>query len=178
MKTFVSYLLLCLTSFGLAQNSEEYFVASANSYLQNQTGEALEFIEQGLEEFPDDKKLQELKKKIEEQEQNESEQGENNQGEERDEDGEENPEDNDSMQKSGDPDGRNQGESGTGSSDEDPMNAPGNEDSDNVQDQGKRLLNQRYENILKALQNQEQEIQRRLLMGEAKRRMGRKQKDW
>lgn len=178
MKTFISYILLFLTALSFAQNAEDYFVASANSYLQNQNNEALDFIDQGLTEYPNDEKLQALKKKIEEQQQSESEEGENNQGEENDDSAEENPEDNDSMQQSGDPDGRNQGERGTGSSDEDPLNAPGNEDSDNVQDQGKRLLNQRYENILKALQNQEQEIQRRLLMGEAKSRLGRKQKDW
>lgn len=176
MKSLFSYILLFSVSFAFSQNAEDYFVTSANSYLQNQTQKALDLVEQGLEEFPEDRKLQELKKKIEEQQEGEGEGGENNQG--NDEQAKDNPEETDSPQESGDPDGRNQGEQGTGSSDENPLDAIGDEDSENVEDQGKRFRNQRHENLLKALKNQEQDIQRRLLMGEAKSRAGRKQKDW
>lgn len=176
-----SLIISCILLFSLpvlGQNVADYFVPSANHYLQNQNKEALEVVKEGLEKLPNNKKLLELKKKIEEQQEKNKEQGDTKEGDQPDQDAEKSADKSDTEQESAQNDGRNKGEQGTGSSDKDPLEAEGEEPSDNVQDQGERLQKQRYDNILKALENQEQETQRRLMMGDSKSKLGRKQKDW
>ena len=178
MRTLIISLLVCLTITASAQQVEDYFVSSANFYLQDNTELALKTVGKGLDKFPNDPKLMELKKKIEEQQDSDKQKGKDKEGEEEQENSKQNPEDNDGQQESGQEDGRNRGEEGTGSSDENPLNARGEEESENLRDQGERLQKQRYDNILKALENQEQETQRRLMLGKSKSKLGRKQKDW
>ena len=178
MRNFIIFLMFFATNSVCAQQVGDYFVPSANHYLQDETKEALATVNEGLSKFPNDKKLQELKKKIEEQQQDDQKKGEQKKGEDQKENSDQSPEDSESQQKSGQQDGRNKGEDGSGSSDETPLNKEGKEDSQNSKDQGERLQKQRYDNILKALENQEQDTQRRLMMGKSKSKFGRKQKDW
>lgn len=177
MRYVLIFIAFMIASFAFAQDAKEYFVASANHYINSQNEEALSVIKEGIAKFPDDKKLQELKKRIEEQNNSDSKKGDAKEGEESEEDNQENPEENQSETESGQEDGRNKGQEGTGSSDEKPQNQQGEEETNANPDNGKKLEKQRYNNILKALENQEQRTQRRLMMGESKTR-GRNQKDW
>ena len=174
---FYIFILLIFNSIS-AQSVDEFFVASANHYINSQNQEALDKVNKGLSQFPENQKLSELKRKIEEQQNQEQQQGENEKGQDQNEETEQNPDDNDNQQESGQQDGRNQGEQGTGSSDENPLENEGEENSQNNQNQGERLQQQRYDNILKALETQEQNTQRRLMMGKSKAKSGRNQKDW
>ncbi|MDG4950472.1 hypothetical protein NLM59_06020 [Weeksellaceae bacterium KMM 9724] len=178
MRTLIILLMIFSSMAVYGQNVDDFFVPSANYYLQDKTEDALDKVNQGLEAHPNNKKLLELKKKIEEQKERDKERGKNNEGKEQDDNAKQNPEENNSQQDSPQDDGRNRGEDGTGSSQEDPMNADGEEPSENIKDQGERLQKERYDNILKALENQEQDTQRRLMMGNSKSKLGRKQKDW
>lgn len=178
MKPVIIFLFFIVSGMLAAQSASEYFNNSAYAYVQSKNEDALKTVNEGLDKFPGDKKLTELKKKIEEQQENDQQQSENGENKEQDQNSNQNPEDNDSQQQSGQQDGRNEGEQGTGNSDEDPLNADGKENAQNNRDQGQRLQQQRYDNILEALKNQEQNTQRRLMMGKSKSKFGRKQKDW
>ena len=178
MKPVIFFLFLSFSSFLLAQSADQYFNASAYAYVQNDNDYALTAVNEGLGKYPSNKKLQELKKKIEEQKENEQQQRQQGENQEQDQNSEKNPDESNSEQQSGQQDGRNEGQEGTGSSDEDPLNAEGKENAQNNRNQGERLQQQRYDNILKALENQEQNTKRRLMMGQSKSKFGRKQKDW
>ena len=62
MRSFIIFLMLSATISVNAQQVDDYFVPSANQYLQDQTQEALETVNEGLKFFPYNKKLEELKK--------------------------------------------------------------------------------------------------------------------
>ena len=171
-------LLLIFSGFLSAQSAADYFNDSAFSYINSQNDDALTKVDEGLKKYPSDKKLQELKKKIQEQKDYDSQKGDNQDKSSQDQNSKQDPEENDSPQKSGQQDGRNEGQEGSGSSNEDPLNAEGKENAQNNRDQGQRLQQQRYDQILKAIENQEQSTQRRLMMGKTKSQLGRKQKDW
>ncbi|MDO5656074.1 MAG: hypothetical protein Q4G27_08045 [Flavobacteriaceae bacterium] len=177
MRGLVFFLFVNLFSVINAQSADDYFNSSAYEYLQNNHQTALEFINKGIDEYPGNKKLQELKKRIEE-EQEQNQQGEGNK-QNTPNDGQDQKQDpSQNNQNAGQQDGRNEGEQGSGSSDQDPLNATGSEESNHNRDQGARLKQHRYDNILKALEQQEQNTQRRLMMGKSKSKLGRKQKDW
>ena len=50
-----------------AQNADTYFHQSANSYINSQIQQALETVDEGLSRYPNDAKLNELKRKLEEE---------------------------------------------------------------------------------------------------------------
>jgi alpha-galactosidase/6-phospho-beta-glucosidase family protein len=52
----------------LAQTPSDYFVGGANLYINGETERAKDYVDSGLLKYPDDKKLQALKKAIEEEE--------------------------------------------------------------------------------------------------------------
>lgn len=177
MKLILFTFLMGFTAFVAAQSADEYFNSSAYAYVQSNNRDAMEKVVEGLRKYPTNKKLQELKRKIEEQQDSEQQSNKDEQ-QQQDQNSTQNPDDNDSQQQSGQQDGRNQGNEGTGSSDQDPLNAQGEENAQNNRDQGQRLQQQRFDNVLKAIENQEQDTKRRLMMGKSKSNFGRKQNDW
>lgn len=178
MKYLIIFIAFLISGLGLAQEANEYFVASANHYINSQNEQALSTVKEGLSKFPEDKKLQELKKRIEDQKNNDEKEGDNKDGKKQEDDSQQKAEENPSQNESGQQDGRNKGEKGSGSSDEKPLEQEGEEETNRNPDNGKRLEQQRYDNILKALENQEQNTQRRLMMGKSKAKLRRNQKDW
>lgn len=169
-------LLGCLFTIN-AQSANDYFVGSANMYVNSKSQEALKVIEEGLETYPENPKLLALKQKIEEEQAQGK--GDSDEDGENSEDGsQQNPDENQNQQKSDQQDGRNQGEKGAGSSDDQSRNQDQQGTRDGSPNQGEDLQRQRYDKILKALQKQEQNTQRRLIMGDNKSQLGRKQKDW
>lgn len=167
---FVIFYILFLHTLLNAQSVNEVFNGAANDYINSQNESALEKIEDGLIMFPENKKLQELKRKIEEEKDQDSKQG--NQGNQ--EKAEQPSEDEQTPNDSGEQDGRNEGEKGSGSSDKNPLESRGEERNKNNAD----LQSERYNDILKSLKGQEQDTQRRLMMGKSKARIGRQDKDW
>lgn len=178
MKPFISFfLIISCCIIGYAQSAEDYFVGSANQYVNSKSKEALQIIEDGLQKYPDNPKLKALKQKIEEEK--EQNQGDSNSDSDQSDKGSQQEEDKtQNQQKSDQEDGRNKGEQGAGNSDEQARNQQEKNPDEGNPNNGQELQQQRYDQILKALKNQEQNTQRRLMMGDNKAQLGRKQKDW
>ncbi|MCK0199903.1 hypothetical protein [Ornithobacterium rhinotracheale] len=169
MKRILSLLVFLSFVCGYAQTSEEYFVSSANLFLQNKNSEALSRVTEGLEKFPDSKKLQALKQKLEQQQKDDKEQQENPDKDQQQK--KDNPE-----KDKGDQKGENNGEQGKGQNDQMPQ-APEQEEKPNGSPQD-FLEKERQANRLKVLQEQEKMTKRRMMMGESRAKAGRKSKDW
>ncbi|MXV37182.1 hypothetical protein GO491_00615 [Flavobacteriaceae bacterium Ap0902] len=163
---------------GYSQSADDYFIDSANEYVNSKSDEALRIIGEGLEKYPDNPKLQALKQKIEEEKDQDNDKGEADRDGEESEEGKQESEENQSQQQSNQEDGRNRGEDGAGSSDQQPRTQEGSNDKEGNPKNGTDLQQQRYNQILESLKKQEQNTQRRLMMGENKSQLGRKQKDW
>ena len=87
-------LLFALTVSIEAQSAGEYFIGGANLYINGQNDQAKGYVEEGLRKYPDDKKLQALKKRIDE----EKEQENQNQDKKQDQDQDNNKENSDNNQ--------------------------------------------------------------------------------
>lgn len=174
MKSIISLIIFIFCVAGYGQSANDYFVQSANQYVNSQLDKALNIVDEGLSKFPNNVKLEALKKKIEEQKKQKSEG--NNKNNKNSEQGNQNKQDENSQSPKQD-EGENNGDLGTGNSDKKPENNDShNENMGNPNNGNNEHKN--YDYILKALKKQEQKTQRRLMTGANKANLGRKQKDW
>lgn len=152
-----------------AQTGQEYFVSSANLFLQNKNSEALSRVTEGLSKFPNNKKLQALKQKLEQQQKDDKEQQENSNKQQQ-------QQKDDTEKDKGDPEGKNNGEQGNGQNKLMPESSQ--------QDEKKQgspydfLEKERQANRLNALKDEEKFTKRRMMMGEGRAKAGRRAKDW
>lgn len=177
----IKYLYTILIILGLqtiyAQSADDYFAQSAYAYINSQTDQALERVNQGISQYPNNQKLQALKQKIEEQKDNEAGQDQQSQQQPSEDDSQQQSDPQDSQNQQGQQDGQDRGEQGAGSSDQETRENEGQQSEADKQENTSQESS-RYDRMLEALSKQEQNTQKRLLMGESRQRLGRNQKDW
>lgn len=178
MKKILGIILLLIFAIGgYAQTADDLFAQSAYAYINSQNDQALELVNDAIKKYPTNLKLHALKEKIEEQKDNQGGEGEQSQTQPQQDDSDQESEEQDDQNQRGQQDGRDEGEQGAGSSDQDTREQQGDQ-SDSQNPENTSLESSRYDRMLEALSKQEQNTQRRLLMGESRQRMGRNQKDW
>ena len=85
-KVVLNIALMCIVSLGFSQkqSAEAYFNTASEQYVNNQKNEALRTLEEGLTHYGEDKRMAELAEKLLEEQQNEQEQKQNQQQEKQD----------------------------------------------------------------------------------------------
>lgn len=73
MKTLLTILFLLMTHMTYAQDAGTYFHSAANTYCKGDMAKATQTLNEGLAKYPNDPKLNKLKKKLEEEKKKEDE---------------------------------------------------------------------------------------------------------
>ena len=75
MKYISSFLFTILFAVSVqAQDANNFFHRGANSYINSQLNQAIQIVDEGLFQFPNDAKLNALKQKLEEEKENQQQQ--------------------------------------------------------------------------------------------------------
>jgi TolA-binding protein len=78
-KFFILFVTCLISSFCFSQNAEGIFHSAANLYINGNNKGAKEVIDNGLKQFPNDPKLNELKAKIKDEEEKQDKKNQNQQ---------------------------------------------------------------------------------------------------
>ncbi|WP_018127421.1 hypothetical protein [Balneola vulgaris] len=135
-----------------AQNADTYFHQSANSYINSQIQQALETVDEGLSRYPNDAKLNELKRKLEEEkekQQQQQQQQQEQQQEEQDQDQEQQEQQNEEQDQQEPQEQEQQNE-------EKKQQEPQPQDAEELE--SKEISKEDAEKILKALAQKEKEL--------------------
>jgi hypothetical protein len=156
-----------LISFSVkGQNSaESYFNEAAKMYVVNNSKAALEIVNDGLNKYPSDKKLNELKKKLEEKKDNKNKDKKDDK-----KDGNKDKKDNKDGKDKDKKDDK--GDKDKGKND----NKPGNQGQPKPMPGG--ISKQRTENLLDAVNNEEKKIQDKVNAQKVKGKPVQTEKDW
>lgn len=166
----VAIIFFVLFSFSVnGQNSaQNYFNEAAKKYVLNNTTAALDIVNEGLSKYPSDKKLNALKKKLEEKKEKDKDKDKNKKQDKK----EDKKEKEDDKGKDKDEKGKNN-----------PKNPNKNKD-EKPQDDGKPkpkpggIPQQRVENLLDAVNNQEKQVQEKVKVNKVKGKPVQVEKDW
>lgn len=134
-----------------AQDAENFFHRGANAYINSQLNQAIQTVDEGLFQFPNNAKLNDLKQKLEEEKEKQEQQQQNqqNQDQEKQEQEQEQQEQNEEQQQE---EQKQDQEEGEGSEENEPKPEEGKEiDS-------KEISKEDAEKILKALAQKEKEL--------------------
>ncbi|MBV7440232.1 hypothetical protein KRX57_02250 [Weeksellaceae bacterium TAE3-ERU29] len=157
MKNWFIFTLICFSGFLWGQSRDDYFIESANLFLNNKNTEALDKVEEGLYKFPKDKKLEALKKKLEEQKESEKNKKEQNNKTNKNKQDERNNENNKKQEQKASGKEKNQTE----------------EPQTNID-----FRKEMYNSILESLEKEEKRTKKRLMRQMGKREYTPKEKDW
>lgn len=170
----VAFILFILFYFSVnGQNmAQNYFNDAAKMYVINNTAAALEIVNEGLSKYPSDKKLIALKKKLEDKK-------DKNKDKDKDKNDHKNK---DKDKKDGDKDKKDD----KGKEKDKPNNNEGKneKDKDKPNENGKPkplpggISQQRLENLLDAVNNEEKNIQEKVNAKKAKGKPTQTEKDW
>lgn len=175
MKKSYFFLLIIISINTKAQTAKEYFVGAANLYINSKNSESLKKVDEGLVKYPKDEKLRKLKDKLKQKQQDDKREGEQENGNKSAQNNKQKGEEKDTPSNAGKENGEDNGKKGTGESNLTPEEKKGRE---GAQESARNLEKSRYDNILKALEKQEQNTQRQLMMGRTQLKAGSKEKDW
>ena len=163
------FIFFVLVSFSVKgqDSADNYFKDASKMYVLGNTAAALQMVDNGLSKYPSDRKLRELKKKLEDKKDN------------KDKDKKDDKKD----------DKKNQEDKKEGKDKEDEKGKEkpsdkGKPKEDKPQDQGKPkpmpggISQQRLENLLDAVNNEEKKIQEKVNAQKAKGKPVQTEKDW
>lgn len=157
MRNLIIFISLFLSALAFGQSRDDFFIESGNLYLKNKYSEALELVNEGLYNFPNDKKLEALKKKLEEEEKKNNKKN--------------NQENRSNSQKN------NQKEQNDSQTKEQNNETPEN-DGEDARRFNEDLQREMYNNILKSLEKEEKRTRRRMMREMGQVKSVRKEKDW
>lgn len=161
MKNWFIFTFMFFSVLLWGQSKEDYFIESANLFLNNKNTEALDRVEEGLYKFPNDKKLEALKKKLEEQKE-----GKQNKEKDQNEKSEKNK-------------NKENKESNENKKKQEQNKASGKEKEKTEEPQtNSDLREEMYNSILKSLEKEEKKTKKRLMRQMGKREYTQKEKDW
>ena len=151
-----------------AQTSEVYFHEAGQEYIGDALDEALATVDEGLQTYPGDAKLQALKEKLEEEKENQqqgdsSEDDEGEQGEEQEPEGEEQESDEEQEQdeeSEGNQDEPQEGESEQQNEDDSEQSGEQDQQPQPAPQDPTELSREQAERILQALGNEEEQLLR------------------
>ncbi len=166
MKIIV-FIFIVLVSFSAKgqESADNYFKESAKMYVLGNNAGALQIVNEGLDTYPSDKKLNELKKKLEEKKDNNKDKDKKDDKKEedkKDQDKKDGDKDKKDDKKDGGKDKKNEKPEGDGK----PKPMPGG------------ISKQRLENLLDAVNNEEKKIQDKVNGQKVKGKPVQTEKDW
>ena len=158
MKYTLSFLFVVLFAVAVqAQDADSFFHRGANSYINSQLNQAIQIVDEGLFQYPNDAKLNALKQKLEEEKEKQQQQQQNQQNQ----DQEQQDQEQDNQEQNQDQEQENQEqneeeqqdqEQGEGSEENEPKPEDGKEVN------SKEISKEDAEKILKALAQKEKEL--------------------
>ncbi len=174
LKVLFSLILLIFVRVSWSQNAEEFFNLSSQEYIQGNKEIAMQTVNKGLNQFPNNPKLTALKEKLEEeqenQDKNQDQENKENQDKKQDEKQQENQQQNDQQNQENEP----KDERGKRK-----PNEPKPEPKDGEGEPRKEQISREdAERLLKSLDKDEQEIQRKLNQQKIKEKPIKTEKNW
>jgi membrane protein involved in colicin uptake len=158
MRYLTSFLFtILLVASVQAQDAESYFHRGANSYINSQLNQAIQIVDEGLFQYPNDSKLNSLKQKLEEekekqQQQQQNQQNQNQDQQEQEQDQQEQNQDQQQENQEQNEDQQQDQEQGEGAEENEPKPQEGKEVN------SKEISKEDAEKILKALAQKEKEL--------------------
>lgn len=184
----IAFLLLCFsgTTFGQSKKSPiDFFNEASQQYIDNKKIDALKTIEEGLAEYKDDQKLLDLAEKLLKEEENKNNQQKQNQQQQQDKKKDQEQKD---KQRNKDQNKENQDKKDQNQDKDKKENQDKQNDKKNEQKQGdkkeqeKQPMNPAQKNQalqdLKALENKEKALMKRLNIKKEKGKPVKSEKDW
>ncbi|WP_156025552.1 hypothetical protein [Tenacibaculum sp. 47A_GOM-205m] len=181
MRSFL-FILVCLTSVLVqAQNSAtNFFNAGAQLYTYGKTQSAKEVVNNGLQAFPNDRKLNALKKKIEEEEEKKNKDQKDQQNKDQ-KDNKDKQNDKNKDQKGDDKDKKDDKQDQK-NDDQNNQQKPNQDQKDKQNQQPKpqqgKMTPEQMKQLLESLNNEENKTQKKINAQKSKGRKVKQEKDW
>ena len=181
MRSFL-FILVCLTSVLVqAQNSAtNFFNAGAQLYTYGKTQSAKEVVNNGLQAFPNDRKLNALKKKIEEEEEKKNKDQKDQQN--KDQKDNKDKQNNKNKDQKGEDKDKKDDKQDQKNDDQNNQQKPNQDQKDKQNQQPKpqqgKMTPEQMKQLLESLNNEENKTQKKINAQKSKGRKVKQEKDW